>query len=345
MTPQASGTLYNSGARLDAITLSLPIPAAAFEPVLAPLGLTARPIAGAPRGIHPLYLDLWRVMDARAELAGVDQHEWTERVGAATAGFAGAGIGAAWGAGSGSAAGALAGGRAGAAFGPLGAWGGAVMGSVVGGTLGAMSGALAGGERFSAASGLAARRASERMAHVVGSYNEAVVGIPNVVRAGSEAPARLFVLSMLTDSPASIWGERMIGAGYRKRLATIHAEEGSRYAIEIDGVCVLEGSIATEGGDDEAAGSGPPATFEQFFAQPLLGRRDDGRLVATCLDRSFGAPARVLPPARARLQIAPGLAEGVPGGRYEVGSPESGALFGMMRATDVFVRLTFPEPA
>src|SRR5215510_20620 len=104
MTPHANESRYNSGAHLDAITITLPVPTAAFEPVLAPLGLAARPIAGAPEGIHMLYLDLWRVVDARAELAGIDQHEWTERMGAATAGFAGAGIGAAWGAGAGGAA-------------------------------------------------------------------------------------------------------------------------------------------------------------------------------------------------------------------------------------------------
>jgi hypothetical protein len=336
-----SGARYNSGAWLDAISVALPVPAAALHDMLARDGLVAHPVEGAPPDVHPLFLDLWRVTDGRAELVGIDQHEWAERAGAVSAGLTGAGIGAFWGALAAGANGAAAAGRAGARFGPWGSLVGAAFGSVMGAAAGAASGALQGGSRLAALSGQVARRASEQLSHTVGSYHEVVAGVPNVGRPGG--PLRMFVLGMYSDNLVAIWGDRMLRTGYRKQLASIEAAGATAVAVAVDGARVLDVSIDVDPGATST--DAVPVPFDRFFAQPLLGRLGDGGLVASVVERSFAAPARLLPPGRARVAIGPGFFDGVPPGAYGAGPPEAGSPFGVLRAAGVPARLTFPEPA
>ena len=82
----------------------------------------------------------------------------------------------------------------------------------------------------------------------------------------------------------------------------------------------------------------------ELYAQPLLGRLDDQRLVASVMERAFEAPARLLGPGRARVTIGPGFFPGVPALEHEVGPPQAGSPFGLLRASGVAARLTFPEP-
>jgi hypothetical protein len=343
-TSAGEGWRYNSGARLDTTTLSLPVPRAWIAEVLARWGLVACPLEGTPADLHPLYVDLWRVVDGRAELGGLDQHEWAERSGAATAGLTGAGLGAFWGGAAGSARGALEGGWAGARLGPWGAWCGAAFGSMLGGAFGATSGARAATEWLGGRSGQAARLASERLSQTIGRYHEVVVGVPNAGRATRTGSLGMFVLAMYSDNPVAIWGDRLLGTGYRKRLASIRQEETS-FSVQVDDAIVLQGSIEPLAGAEDADGvtgeALPP--LGALSAQALLGRLADGRLVASVLDRSYRAPARLLGARGADVVLGPGLFEGARAGRYRVGAAAPGSPFGLVRATGVGARLTFPR--
>jgi hypothetical protein len=333
---------YNSAATLDATMIAIPVPAAALAAVLERSGLRAHPMPGTPAGMHPLWIDVWRVLDARAELAGLDQHRWTELMGATTAAMAGAGWGMLWGAAAGLADAALGGARAVMRPDPVSAWWRAALGSMTG----AVSGARVTRERWAQISGAAARRASERLSHTVGSYREVVVGVPNVTRAGQAGPRRMFVLCMFTDNPVAIWGDRFLGTGYRKWLASIR-QAGDHLSVEAQGMGTalqIEVAPAPRSKRRQPDLSALPM-FRRAIEQPFLGRRPDGRLVASLLERSFDDPARLLPPARADVTIGPALADGVPAGRYRVGPAARRSPLGLLRATGVRAQLRFPEPA
>jgi hypothetical protein len=345
VTAPANLRRYNSGALLDATSISLPVPAAALDEALARDRLVRQPMDGAPPDLHPLFLDLWRVKGGHAELGGVDQHEWTARGSAVAAGLTGAGAGAVWGAAAGSATGALRGAQTLAPLGPWAAWWGSAVGSMVGASLGAATGARLGGRMFADVSGRAGRRASEQLSHTIGTYNEVLVGVPNVRPADRPAPPMMLVLGMYSDNPVALWGDRALGTGYRKRLASIRTETDTRFVVEADGVSALDSTVLpfTESAPDPPAAD-PPPPFVELYAQPLLGRLDDQRLVASVMERAFEAPARLLGPGRARVTIGPGFFPGVPALEHEVGPPQAGSPFGLLRASGVAARLTFPEP-
>jgi hypothetical protein len=333
---------YNSGGRVDAVTALVGAPAAALDPVLAPLGLERQALDGVAPDLHPVCVELWHVTDGRAELGGIDQHVWTEQVGGAAAGFTGAGLGAFLGAGAGVAAGTQAGGRVGARFGELGRWWGALVGSTVGGALGAMGGALDGAARMSALSGQAARRMSESLSRTIGSYREILIDVPNVTRAGagSSEPRHRFVLAMYADNPVAIAGDRALGTGYGKRLAAIQSEPGRTYQLTADCQVLLRASVDADH-DGELGACVARDRFGWLWRQPLLGRRSDGRLMVSRLDRTFDQPGLSVAAVSARLEVGPGCAPGLPSGNYQAGAAGDGP-FGALRVAGAMVRLTFP---
>lgn len=106
--PTSPPRRYATGAWLDFTTVTLMVDAASLRAVLPSPRLDLAPIADAPPGRHPILLDLSRVRDGRPEPGGVDQHTWSEVMGAGYGAFAGAffgPLGAAWGAAAGRMAG------------------------------------------------------------------------------------------------------------------------------------------------------------------------------------------------------------------------------------------------
>jgi hypothetical protein len=77
---------YNSRARLDALCLVVMVERATVETGLEPFGLVLAEVPGAPFGVHPVCLEIWRVRDGQAIVGSVDQHRLYQQAGQSWAG-------------------------------------------------------------------------------------------------------------------------------------------------------------------------------------------------------------------------------------------------------------------
>lgn len=363
--------VYNSAARLDAVGFGVPIERAALRTLLEPFALTLAPENGA--SAEPvIWFELWRVQGA-VVLGGLEQDQWFERAGRAASALAAGSIAA----GRAALRGAAEGGRAGARYGPLGAvwgayagfWGSAALAGLAGlggfhsrPALGAGRQSLAslrdGAETPAADGGMdgygskLGRAISSSLSRAFGTYHELLIGVPGVRRAGAGAP-HLLVLGMRSDGAVSLWGDRWLGTGYRKRAARIlHSGAG-----EFD---VWDSSAAWSGkpglrarfhfesapnrrDENSPELSGPRAVWQQ----PLLGVIERGagpaRLVVTHLERDLSAPDVRWSALRGTLQLDAGLAPELAAGRFELTPLSAATPFGAFQVSGLPVRLTYPE--
>ena len=363
---------YNSAARLDAIGFGLPLDRQALHALLEPLALSLAPENGA--GIEPMiWFELWRVQGA-VVIGGLEQEQWLERAGRAASAIATGSIAA----GRAALRGAAEGGRAGARYGPLGAiwgayagfWGSAALAGLAGwGGFGSAPAlrdgpepfpSLRGGSDLSAAHGGSdnygaklGRAFSGALSRAFGTYHELLIGVPGVRRA--DGATYMLVLGMRSDGAVSLWGDRWLGTGYRKRAARIvHSSAGEfdvwDAAAAVSGKPGLRARFHFESAPNRRDAASPELHgLRAIWRQPLLGVIEGGaeapRLVVTHLERDLAAPDVRWSALRGTLELDGALAPEVPAGRFEL-TPLSAALpFGAFQVSGLPVRLTYPEAA
>jgi hypothetical protein len=314
--------------------------------------LTLVPLPGVPALLHPVMIELWRVQGGRVELGDLDAHAWAERGGALAGLVCGATMGALAAVGPGGVATAVRDGLTGRRAGLLGSLCGAVAGGLAGSYTGGALGATIAAGVGAQLAGRVGRWSSEASSNALGTYNEILVSVPGV-RAAPWAsrvvtdhdPGGSFVLAMHTDSLMAILGERALGWGFGKRLASIERQEVQGYRLRRPGTGSLLLSSQLRGHPrswcmaSEQLGLRPLA---RRLALPLFGRR--GRTtVASYLDRQWDHPAARVAPAAFELQLGEGFAAGLRGGAYRVLPLSARRPWGGFMARGVPVRLSYPR--
>lgn len=327
---------YNSGARLDATTIALPLWPVELARIMAAFpGVKLAPAGGMPPGVHPLCIDLWRVSAGRIEVGGRDQHTLAQRAGEATGALVGGGVGAAWGATAGAAAGASTGATLGLALGPLGAAWGLGMGWVAGATLGAAAAGVAGAAHGAASAGLPWRRVSETASRTLGSYHEVLIGLPNAVV--GDGPPAFLVLGMYTDNPIALWGDRVLRTGYGKRLAPIRLRAVRQFEVGGEGGKRLVAALRPGRGSPPGLGA-----HAAWLSQPLLGRPGAGAYALSRLDRALDG-VRIAPVA-GTVTLSPDFLPGLDEGRRSFRALGARHPWGAFQARGFMARVTDPVP-
>lgn len=362
---------YNSHARIDSTTLVTWVDAARLRAVLEPLELELLPAAFGAAHEHPISIELWHVVAGELEALGVQQGAWFEGMAAAGSALAASSAGAALGASVGAWGGANALGMWGMALGPVGAWWGACSGFAIGGAWGAAAGASSAAVSGGAVGAQLGQQWSEAASRVFGTYNEALICVPNVRLAHtSHGPAR-FVLGMYSDGAIPIWGDRMLGCGYAKRLCTIVRDEFRGYAVrERDAASgglhestgerahdVSEADAPTAARDPGLSAHFEPVAGDGWHGvgaeldlhralsdQPLLGSLGQGRFARTRLERAWCDPDVCMRPVQAQLAVTPPFALGLAPGAVALAPLSVDVPWGAFQIRGLPVRLSDPEP-
>lgn len=343
--PAAARRRYLSGARLDATTLALMVDSAELRRALAVnprLGLS--PSAGVVRGKHPIIIDLFRVSKGRVEVGRTDQHALSVLAGGSFGAYCGAGMGGAIGSVQGALAGSTMGGYVGEWLGPVGSLLGAATGWVAGGVFGAMAGLTPGVSQGARLGAAAAGRASHKLSETVGTYDEILIGAPNVVVRGEEGRRYFFVLGMYTNSAVARWGDRTFSFGYRKQEASIVNEPFQTFRMDVKGRTSLSAEFTPVGPQDwrEIDGRREHETLFDMFKQPLLGITERGKLSRSHLDRWFGE-ATIAAPATAAVTLAAGFSPGLVGGTFSLPPLSTSNPWGVLHARSVMSRVSYPS--
>ena len=327
---------YLSGARLDSTTLPLLVDISEVRRALAVHPrLSLSPSAPAVRGAYPIVVDLFRVSQGRVEAGGTDQHKLSAMAGGSFGAWCGAGVGGAMGSAQGALAGSTMGSYVGEWLGPVGSLLGAATGWLAGGAFGALAGLAPGVSKGARLGAATAGRASRRLSDTIGTYDEMLIGVPDVIVRGDGERRYVFVLGMYTNSAIARWGDRTFAFGYRKQPATIVNELFQTFQMNVGGRkrFTAEFSAVEPGAWRAIEGTSHDALFD-FYRQPLLGITERGQLARSRLDRSFtDAVVRFAAPVRATVTLGPDFATGLPGGSY---SPRA------LHARSVMSRVTFP---
>jgi hypothetical protein len=343
--PNGASVRYLSGAQLDSTTIPLFVDvsevrrALAVHPrlALAPTGDDAPPM-------HPIVVDLFRVSQGRVEAGGTDQHRLTAMAGGSLGAWYGAGVGSAMGSAQGALAGSTMGGYVGEWLGPVGSLLGTATGWMAGGALGALAGLGPGVSKGARLGATAAGRASRRLSETIGTYDEILIGVPDVVVRGGDGRRYFFVLGMYTNSAIARWGDRTFSFGYRKQSATIVNEPFQLFEMGVGGRRRFTAEFAAvdplawrpiDGAVDHA--------LLDLYKQPLLGITERGQLSRSRLDRSVADPAvRFAAPVAATVTLGPDFAAGLAGGAYSPRSVSASQPWGVLHARSVLSKVTFP---
>jgi hypothetical protein len=328
---------YVSGATLQSASGLALLDREQLHALVAPFGVQLVPLEEAPPDKHPLWIEFWRVQGGRTETAGWNQQAMLAAVGALGGAPLGTLVGAARGAVQGAAAGAAAGMR----LGPLG-WG---YGMTVGWLLGAGAGAARGSAWGGARGVELGRRWSDGSAATWGTYDEVLIAVPNAVRAGGNDRRYMFVLGMFSNNPVSIWGDRAMGCGYRKRearMVRLHSDAQDVYTSDPEPVLTMR-SIPPAPSQWRSPESCPElAVCRALMSQPLLGVNQGGGFAVTFLDRFLDRPATRVSPLRAEIVIGDRVGPTMPHGRLALVPATSSGSWGSFRATDLEVKLSYP---
>jgi hypothetical protein len=339
---------YNSAAQLDSSALLTFVDKARLGALLEARGLELLPAPFGARDQHPISIELWHVVAGELAALGLPQQTWFERAGASSTALAASSAGGALGASVGAWGGASVLGAWGMALGPLGAWLGACSGFALGGAWGAALGASSAAVSGSTWGAQLGRHWSAAASRSFGSYDEVLISVPNVRLARSQsAPAR-FVLGMCSDSPLSIWGDRMLGCGYAKRLCEIARDDFRSYEVR-ERAPMSYTSLSARFEPLEAdvwhSVGAQLDLHRQLADQPLLGSLGQGRFVLTRLERAWGASGALFRPVHAQLSAREELAPGMPLAAVALAPLSAELPWGAYQIRGLPVRLTDPEPA
>jgi hypothetical protein len=186
-----------------------------------------------------------------------------------------------------------------------------------------------------------AREVSQAASRALGTYNEAMAFVPNVVTVRGGGPY-LFALGMHTDSAISKRLAEVYRSGFGKRLAIIERRGFEAYAVRSPtGEALATASFAPPARLVPAREVAEIAPVLGWLAQPVLGHVGGGVLAVSHVDRFYDDPGVGVAPVTGRLAIAVGFAPGVPAGAWAIGEDPTATAF---QATYVPVELDFPVP-
>lgn len=184
--------------------------------------------------------------------------------------------------------------------------------------------------------GLLSRSASR----ILGTYDEVLAFIPHVHSADATGRDHNFVPGMLSNGAMSIWGDRILGCGYQKRMAVIEREGLDRYAAHAIG---RQASLSFDLiGAQPWLETAPSTEWLELSRAPLLGIRSDGRIARSFLDRSFDSAEPRVRSVTARLRAAGRVVPGLPDGDYAVSPLSTTCPLGAFQVKALDVRLTYP---
>jgi hypothetical protein len=343
--PHGTGVRYLSGARLDSTTLPLWVENAALKRALAVNPrLALSPSTSGPRGRHPVIVDLFRVSQGRVEVGPTDQHRFSTIAGGSLGAWYGAGVGGAIGSVQGALAGSTMGGYVGDWLGPAGSLLGTAAGWMAGGAVGALAGLAPGLSKGARVGSVAAGQVSQRLSETLGTYDEILIGVPDVVVRGDGDRRYFFVLGMYTNSAIARWGDRTFAFGYRKQPATMVNKPFEMFRMNVSDRTVFSAEFTrVEAGDWRPPGDSAEEGLLAMFKQPLLGITERGQLVRSRLDRTFDDPiVRIAAPVGAAVTVGADFAVGLPGGTYSPGGASVAQPWGVLHSRSVMSRVSFP---
>jgi len=334
---------WATGAWVDMTTIVVMVDAARLSEQLSnAFPLSLRRVAGIEPHKHPVCVELWRIRDGRIEAFGRDQHEWSQLAATAFGSTLGIPTGVAVGSTLGAATSASAASLGFAALGPLGGIWGAGVGFMAGAALGAIRGATAFAALGQNVFRDTARGASESASRKWGTYHEAAVVVPSVVRRDGSGGPHQFVCGMHTDNPFAKWTAETVGYGFRKKLAVARCEPFSQWSWSTASAgTLLEARFSRPRPEDAFAARDAVQSFVEWVQAPFLGPNVAGELVETELAREIDYDNALVSRARGELFLAEGFSDVLDSGRYPI---EANGGVTAIHAENVFLRLTLPKP-
>jgi hypothetical protein len=192
-----------------------------------------------------------------------------------------------------------------------------------------------------------AERFSRGVSRALGTYQEVLVAVPNVIASHSGRGPYAFALGMYTNSPIAIWGDQILRYGYRKRFARLQGQPFRSYvARDASGATLLKADITVS-----ASKSWRPARLVSGLAaqlrltsQPLLGHLGRDLFALSRLERDYVAPeqARIVP-CQVTLTAAAELVGGLAGAQCAIAPIDRLSPWGAFSVADVPTRVTYPK--
>jgi hypothetical protein len=190
--------------------------------------------------------------------------------------------------------------------------------------------------------GRVARQVSETGSRTLGSFNEVLVTVPNVVAVGQHIRFPSLVLGMYTDSALSRLGDRLFGFGFNKQMAHIARSGFEHFEVrEPDGRRLFQAKLLPSSNTLRPT-EGSVAALRTCLARPLLGQHG-GSGVVSYLDRFFEESHVRVRGARGSLVIGDGFINGIEPGTYDIKPATLGHPWGAFSAANVPVKLSFPK--
>lgn len=335
-----------STARLDSLVCPVLVEVQELQGCLPPSArLSLRLLPNVPEGRHPVIVEIWRVQDGLIEIGGLTAHRMWELAGSAAGLGLGGTAGAALGAGMGGAAGALGGGALGMWLGPLGWLWGAAAGTATGVTVGSTMAATAGAMRGARWGTVAGRMTSETNSRTIGTYNEIIVTVPCRCAERPDIAGDVgYVLATYTDSSASMFGEWIVGWGYRKSQAFGSRTEDAALEVRVNSSDEPFVIVRPQRSHASSSVVAPSAVTQvvTLLSRPLLGIHTE-RLMLSFLDRSFDSPGVRLTPRSLRLESTEAFLPGLRGFVADINAIADDAPWGAFSVTGLPVRLSYPR--
>jgi hypothetical protein len=190
-----------------------------------------------------------------------------------------------------------------------------------------------------------AREASRGASRVLGTYLEAIVGIPNTIAVGGSPRRYMFVVEMSTDSAVAIWGDRSLRYGYGKAMRRFQVRRFESYRVStMDGAVQLAATLAPPARD----AWGQPESHDGFahirdaLAQPLLGHLGGDRFAVSMLEHVYDSPNVQIAPLSGKLWLAGRFPTGLSGDHF-VSALGGDGLWGGFCSRSIDTRVTYPE--
>ena len=191
-----------------------------------------------------------------------------------------------------------------------------------------------------------AEQFSRSVSRTLGTYEEILIAVPNVIASRGGDRPYAFVLGMYTNSPIAVWGDGALRYGYKKRFCRVQSQLFQSYAVrDSEGTTLLSANIAISESQSWRPARSVTGLAEplRLISQPLLGDLGQGRFALSLLERDYLDQRHTLViPSQVALKAAPELVAGLPGAEYATAPLGSQAPWGAFSFANVTTRVTYP---
>jgi hypothetical protein len=191
-----------------------------------------------------------------------------------------------------------------------------------------------------------AEQFSRQVSRTLGSYQEILIAVPNVVASRTGGGPYAFVLGMFTNSPIAIWGDQALRYGYQKRFCRLDGQLFHTYAArDSTGATLLSAEITIPKAHTwrPARRIAGLAAQLRLTSQPLLGHLGQGRFALSLLERDYLEPEQALVvPSQVALSAAPDLMAGLAATESAVAAIGRRSPWGAFSVNNVPTRVTYP---